>query len=622
MKMDGWIRIGTIVDLDGLKSGVAKVKGTLSKVVGGLGKTLGVGIGAVILGAVATGMYVLSKAIDKANGETGQLQANLSYIGFVGSKIFENLLTPAIDKTTGAVNGLVGALYKVVVYLGYILSEWTGRDLFEGTSVDDYANAMEKANKSASGTAKSTAKIKKDLMSFDEINKLSDDTGSGSGGGGITLPDLPNLGEVPIPEWVKWIGDHKEDILKIVGALAGLFLVIKGLDLANKLSPLLQLFGFGGGSVGSGGGGFSLLGKLALIIASLKVIVDAQKKWKETTKQIKQDVQEVNEKGLARNKEWVEQTDELVDLTRELNNKRKQGNDLIKTAKDTMKLEEASQGNMLSQATMTKTIREADLETLKTNIEIQDQILQKQIDLWKQGKLNKEQEEELKQNLKDQREYLVDIENIFKLNNEDNSRAIELGHNYKEVLKELGGELSGHNWLIKDGTEAWREQTRLAGIYQDKQTSISNVVSGIKGLTNDILDKTKAINNVRLEDKTFKVKIDKSGLVEAIRKLPDKISLGLGMSFNLAPIKRIVGLAQGGIINNPGGGVPLGTNIIGGERGSEAVIPLNDETMDRLGSAIARHMNVNLTNITQMNGRTIGRELKQIANENDFGYNG
>ena len=69
--------------------------------------------------------------------------------------------------------------------------------------------------------------------------------------------------------------------------------------------------------------------------------------------------------------------------------------------------------------------------------------------------------------------------------------------------------------------------------------------------------------------------------------------------------------------------IALGTNIIGGERrDAEAVIPLNDETMERLGSAIAKHMNINLTNVNQMNGRTISRELKTIMNENEFTYNG
>ena len=89
---------------------------------------------------------------------------------------------------------------------------------------------------------------------------------------------------------------------------------------------------------------------------------------------------------------------------------------------------------------------------------------------------------------------------------------------------------------------------------------------------------------------------------------------------NPIPVPKIPKLARGGIVNNPGAGVLMG-NYIAGESGAEAVIPLNDETMDRLGIAIARHMTINATMINQMNGRTISRELKQIMNEENFGYN-
>lgn len=80
-------------------------------------------------------------------------------------------------------------------------------------------------------------------------------------------------------------------------------------------------------------------------------------------------------------------------------------------------------------------------------------------------------------------------------------------------------------------------------------------------------------------------------------------------------------LATGGIISRPGQGVPIG-QAIGGERGIEGVLPLTDsQQMDLLGQSIARHMVINLTNINQMNGRVINRELKKIQNDNDFATN-
>ena len=79
-------------------------------------------------------------------------------------------------------------------------------------------------------------------------------------------------------------------------------------------------------------------------------------------------------------------------------------------------------------------------------------------------------------------------------------------------------------------------------------------------------------------------------------------------------------LAVGGIINQPGRGVPL---AMGGERGAEGVIPLTDsQQMNLLGEAIGKYITVNATIVNQMNGRVISRELKQIQNDEDFAFNG
>ena len=79
--------------------------------------------------------------------------------------------------------------------------------------------------------------------------------------------------------------------------------------------------------------------------------------------------------------------------------------------------------------------------------------------------------------------------------------------------------------------------------------------------------------------------------------------------------------ASGGIINQPGRGIPI-TQHVGGERGPEGILPLTDsQQMDLLGQAIARYMTINLTNINQMNGRTISRELKRIEAQHDFATN-
>ena len=65
-----------------------------------------------------------------------------------------------------------------------------------------------------------------------------------------------------------------------------------------------------------------------------------------------------------------------------------------------------------------------------------------------------------------------------------------------------------------------------------------------------------------------------------------------------------------------------GGSAIAGEAGREGILPLDDRTaMAQLGEEIGKHVLVNLTNITQMNGRIIGRELKQVQSEQEFAFN-
>jgi len=80
-------------------------------------------------------------------------------------------------------------------------------------------------------------------------------------------------------------------------------------------------------------------------------------------------------------------------------------------------------------------------------------------------------------------------------------------------------------------------------------------------------------------------------------------------------------LAVGGIINQPGRGVPYHGAIIG-ERGAEAVVPLTDsQQMALLGEVIGRYVNINATVPVYVGNRLVARELKRINAEDDFAYN-
>lgn len=82
-------------------------------------------------------------------------------------------------------------------------------------------------------------------------------------------------------------------------------------------------------------------------------------------------------------------------------------------------------------------------------------------------------------------------------------------------------------------------------------------------------------------------------------------------------------MATGGIIDVPKRGVPLATNVIGGEAGAEGVLPLTDEdTMRRLGQEIAKWIVLNIQLNNYIDGRLLAKVIKQIVNGQEFSRNG
>ena len=97
--------------------------------------------------------------------------------------------------------------------------------------------------------------------------------------------------------------------------------------------------------------------------------------------------------------------------------------------------------------------------------------------------------------------------------------------------------------------------------------------------------------------------------------------LGKNWTMSNIVIPKIPLLATGGIVNNPGRGVPIG-GAIAGEAGAEGVIPLTDsQAMETLGEAIGRYITINANITNSMNGRVISRQLKKIQANKDFAYN-
>ena len=156
----------------------------------------------------------------------------------------------------------------------------------------------------------------------------------------------------------------------------------------------------------------------------------------------------------------------------------------------------------------------------------------------------------------------------------------------------------------------------LGGVFNFLRSILDSIIMVFKGDFKGALSTIlKGIGNLFID--VINVIISALNLITSpIRALIVAVGKVVGKNWTMENIQipKIPRLAKGGIINNPGRGV-----AIGGERGAEGVIPLTDsQQMDLLGEAIARHMVVNLTNITQMNGRVLSRELKKLQNDINF----
>ena len=114
-----------------------------------------------------------------------------------------------------------------------------------------------------------------------------------------------------------------------------------------------------------------------------------------------------------------------------------------------------------------------------------------------------------------------------------------------------------------------------------------------------------------------------NAIIYPIRQLIVEAGKILGKNWTLSSVSipKIPLLATGGIVNNPGRGVPIG-GAIAGEAGAEGVIPLTDsQAMETLGEAIGRYITINANITNSMNGRVISRQIKKIQANKDFAYN-
>ena len=130
-----------------------------------------------------TGLQNLAQYSSSANSSLSQLRAGLSALQNGLAVAFEPILTYIAPALNTLIDYLLTACNAIAQFMAALTGQSTYTIAKRGTS--DFAAGATAAGNAAGGAQKKAEKLKRTLMSFDEINKLDDnDSSSGGGGGG------------------------------------------------------------------------------------------------------------------------------------------------------------------------------------------------------------------------------------------------------------------------------------------------------------------------------------------------------------------------------------------------------------------------------------------------------
>ena len=604
-----------VADVEKLKSGFNNVG---SSIQGAVKHVTRLALG--IFGIRSAFMFLRRASSDLASYDQ-QYATNLEYIRYA----LTQMIAPVLQ-------WIVNLAAKLLGYINAIMQGWFGINLFARGSAENF----NKMKAGASGVSKAVKQIKKDLAGFDEINKLTDqsDTGTSAGAGGVGMPsfDLSKMQGNP-PKWLQWIIDHKDEILTIMASVAagllawklgfgalkslgiavavyGVIEAVKGL-LAFIKNPTWKNFKkfLGGLALAITGVAIAMIafnatnpvGWILLAIGAVVALTTAiigliaklitNKAKILDTKKAQEELTQAQQKAKEATNAYVNAVDRAEQAQKELT--------------------EAEKKNKLSGEELYQAVQNGTLDYRNMN--------GAQREVYKAYLNNKSAQEELKNATKE-------------LNNAKKEETKASWENQLAIAKEKGNYNEFRDSVVKaykDGKLSAEEARdyieRAMGDMSD-----SSRQTFTKDLPNDIKD---GLDPKKYESawSRFKTKWNKfwNGLQSNIKmKLSAEYSFGgagggggfraKGGIFYPSKLPR---LAVGGIINQPGRGIPYHGAVIG-ERGAEAVVPLTDsQQMELLGQTIGRYITINANIPVNMNGRTISRELKQVQSEQEFASN-
>ena len=463
------------------------------------------------------------------------------------------------------VRTIVNWAKQLMFYVGYIVKAFTGKNIF--------ANANKGLKNATSGAKALNKELNKTIAGFDEMNVLNDNSSSGGGGGGGATPsfDLTKGLEGDVPKWLQWIVDHKDEVIDgLAGIAAGLTAVKLGATPLQGLGIGIAVFGLVKGIKDlkkflkdkTLPNFLNVLEDIALVVGGIALAFGA---WPVVI-------------GAA-----VALV--VVEIIKHFDKIKKMFDDLIKW--------------------MDKNV----LGKLRELFGPLGDILYLPIKYF--AELARNAFQNFFGNV---REVIKGVVQIFKGDFKGGIATIFSGligimtaplKSFIQAVKAVWGQL-------KASISYWKEQigVKFSSIKDKMLAPINKFVDSVKGIWGKvkqaISDLVTNINN----------KLDKINPIKIGQNAGSKIKNLFGFAHG-----GVIKLASGGIINQPGRGVPV-TSAIAGERGAEGIVPLTDsQQMALLGEAIGRYINLNATIPVYVGNRQIVREIKKIDAENSFASN-
>lgn len=158
---------------------------------------------ALAIFGVRSAYMMIRSAMNTISSNDEQLKADIDYIKGAIAYTLEPV-----------VRGIVNMIKQLLMYIGYIVKVWTGKNIFENAN-----KSLKNANKQAKELHKTTTK-------FDEMEILQDNKGASAGTATPSF-DLANLDNVKMPGWVEFIAKNGQAIVAVVLAIGSALEMIK-----------------------------------------------------------------------------------------------------------------------------------------------------------------------------------------------------------------------------------------------------------------------------------------------------------------------------------------------------------------------------------------------------------